>query len=56
VYKIICFAHVNNLMGQTEGDFEKGQAQGSLTALRILSQTTAAWKGSLRSQDRTNGV
>jgi uridine phosphorylase len=46
-YKIICFAHVTNQMGQTEGDFEKGQAQGSLTALRILSQTTAAWKGSL---------
>jgi uridine phosphorylase len=43
-YKIICFAHVTNQMGQSEGDFEKGQAQGSLTALRILSQTTAAWR------------
>ena len=43
-YEIICFAHVTNQMGQTEGDFEKGQAQGSLTALRILSQTVAAWK------------
>jgi uridine phosphorylase len=46
-YKIICFAHVTNQMGQSEGDFEKGQAQGSITALRILSQATAAWKGSL---------
>jgi uridine phosphorylase len=43
-YEIICFAHVTNQMGQTEGDFEKGQAQGSLTALRILSQTVAACK------------
>ena len=43
-YKIICFAHVTNQMGQSECDFEKGQAQGSLTALRILSQTTAAWR------------
>ncbi len=43
-YEIVCFAHVTNQMGQTEGDFEKGQAQGSLTALRILSQTVAAWK------------
>jgi uridine phosphorylase len=45
-YKIICFAHVTNQMGQTEGDFEKGQAQGSFTALRILTQTARAWKGS----------
>jgi len=43
-YKIICFAHVTNQMGQSEGDFEKGQAHGSLTALRILIQTTAAWR------------
>jgi uridine phosphorylase len=46
-YKIICFAHVTNQMGQTEGDFEKGQAQGSFTALRILTQTATAWKGSV---------
>jgi len=45
-YKIICFAHVTNQMGQTEGDFEKGQAQGSFTALYILTQTAAAWIGS----------
>jgi uridine phosphorylase len=45
-YEIICFAHVTNQMGQAEGDFEKGQAQGSLTALRILTQTATAWKGS----------
>jgi uridine phosphorylase len=45
-YKIICFAHVTNQMGQTEGDFEKGQEQGSLTALRILTQTATAWKDS----------
>jgi uridine phosphorylase len=45
-YRIICFAHVTNQMGQTEGDFEKGQAQGSFTALRILTQTARAWKGS----------
>ena len=43
-YKIICFAHVTNQMGQTEGDFEKGQSQGSITALRILTQTATACK------------
>ena len=55
-YKIICFAHVTNQMGQTEGDFEKGQEQGSATTLRILSQTTSAWKNSLSSQDYTTGI
>src|SRR5215472_2095964 len=38
-YQIICFAHVTNQMGQTEGDFEKGEASGSETALSVLSQT-----------------
>src|SRR5207244_4200174 len=27
-YEVICFAHVTNQMGQTEGDFEKGVEQG----------------------------
>jgi uridine phosphorylase len=40
---IICFAHVTNQMGQSEGDFEKGQAQGSATALQVLSQTVRAF-------------
>ena len=50
-YKIICFAHVTNQMGRTEGDFEKGQAQGSLTALRILSRTATAWKALIIKSD-----
>ncbi len=40
---IICFAHVTNQMGQTEGDFEKGEASGSETALHIISQTARLW-------------
>jgi hypothetical protein len=35
-YQIICFAHVTNQTGQTEGDFEKGVASGSETALVAL--------------------
>ena len=42
-YQIICFAHVTNQMGQTERDFEKGEAAGSQTALQVLSQTARAW-------------
>ena len=41
---VICFALVTNRMGQTEGDFEKGHAQGSLTALQVLRQTVSAWR------------
>ena len=37
--QIICFAHVTNQMGQSEGDFEKGEASGSATALYVVSQT-----------------
>lgn len=40
---IICFAHVTNQMGLTEGDFEKGLAQGSITALHVLHQAASAW-------------
>jgi len=43
---IVCFAHVTNQMAQTEGDFEKGQAQGSITALQIISQTAKVWNSS----------
>lgn len=39
---IICFAHVTNTMGQQSGDdFEKGEAGGSGTALRVVE---AAWR------------
>lgn len=41
---LICFAQVTNQMGQTEGDFEKGQAQGSITALQVLRQTVRIWQ------------
>jgi uridine phosphorylase len=34
---VICFAHVTNQMGQTEGDFEKGEADGTADALAVIS-------------------
>ncbi len=40
---ICCFAHITNQMGQTEGDFEKGAAQGSLAALAVVERAAAAW-------------
>ena len=33
---VICFAHVTNQMTRTEGDFEKGEHNGSTDALQVL--------------------
>ncbi len=33
---VICFAHVTNQMGQIEGDFEKGDSDGTTDALQLL--------------------
>ena len=34
--RVLCFAHVTNTMGQTEQDFEKGDADGTADALAVL--------------------
>ena len=40
---VACFAHVTNSMGQQPGaDFEKGEAEGTVTALRIIEVTATA--------------
>jgi uridine phosphorylase len=36
---VVCFAHVTNQMGRIDGDFEKGEANGSAAALRIVRKT-----------------
>jgi uridine phosphorylase len=33
---VLCFAHVTNQMGRTDGDFEKGEANGARDALRLV--------------------
>lgn len=33
---VICFAHVTNQMASVEGDFEKGEHNGSKDALQVL--------------------
>ena len=42
---VICFAHVTNQMGKVEGDFEKGEEDGSRTALQLIAATALAWQG-----------
>ena len=36
---VICFAHVTNQMGLIEGDFEKGEADGTADALTIVTRS-----------------
>ncbi len=40
---VVCFAHVTNQMGISEGDFEKGEADGSKDALEVISSVSRAW-------------
>jgi uridine phosphorylase len=39
---VICFAHVTNQMARIEGDFEKGEADGSIDALAVIVAATRA--------------
>jgi uridine phosphorylase len=39
---VLCLAHVTNTMGQTGRDFEKGEADGTADALRVLEALAAA--------------
>jgi Phosphorylase superfamily len=38
-YAVVCFAHVTNQMGQTDLDFEKGDASGAPDALLVIEAT-----------------
>ena len=40
--QVLCLAHVTNAMGQAERDFEKGEADGTADALRVLEAIVAA--------------
>lgn len=40
--QVICFAHVTNQMGQSEGDFEKGENDGVTDALNLITALVGA--------------
>ena len=44
---VVCFALVTNTMGQQTGDFEKGEAEGSLLALRIVAAAAGDFSSGL---------
>jgi uridine phosphorylase len=39
---VLCLAHVTNTMGQAERDFEKGESDGTVDALRVLDAIVKA--------------
>lgn len=39
---VLCFAHVTNQMAQIEGDFEKGEQDGSRTSLDVIAAAAQA--------------
>ena len=42
---VLCLAHVTNTMGLADGDFEKGDADGSTAALRVIAALARAVVG-----------
>jgi uridine phosphorylase len=42
---VLCFAHVTNQMALVEGDFEKGEADGTVDALAVIAAVVRAWRG-----------
>jgi len=41
---VVCFAHITNRMGAIEGDFEKGEADGSLVSLELIQRVVDRWR------------
>jgi purine-nucleoside phosphorylase len=41
---VLCFAHVTNQMAVVEGDFEKGEADGSAASLSVIVAAASAWR------------
>jgi uridine phosphorylase len=40
---VLCFAHVTNQMATVTGDFEKGEADGTIDALALIAAAVRAW-------------
>ena len=47
---VLCIAHVTNRMAVSEGDFEKGEADGVLASLRVIETAARAWRDSAQTE------
>jgi uridine phosphorylase len=53
---VLCFAHVTNQMAVVEGDFEKGDADGSAASLSVIVAAAVAWRDlAARERGRADG-
>jgi uridine phosphorylase len=43
-HSVLCLAHVTNSMGQAGDDFEKGEAEGSVSSLAVLAAIAGAFR------------
>jgi uridine phosphorylase len=41
---VLCFAHVTNRMAVVEGDFEKGEGDGTAASLSVIAIAASAWR------------
>jgi purine-nucleoside phosphorylase len=41
---VVCFAHVTNQIATIVGDFEKGEADGTVDALGVIAAAVSAWR------------
>jgi hypothetical protein len=41
---VLCLAHVTNCMAKSEGDFGKGEAEGSVAVLGLLGRIAGDWR------------
>lgn len=44
---VLCFAHVTNSMARSEGDFEKGDADGTIATLAVIAAAAQGWLSSV---------
>jgi len=42
--RVLCLAHVTNCMARSEGDFEKGEAEGTVAVLGLLGRIAEEWR------------
>jgi hypothetical protein len=53
---VLCFAHVTNQLAVVEGDFEKGEADGSSASLNVIMAAASAWRDlAARERSRADG-
>jgi uridine phosphorylase len=41
---VLCVAHITNQMASVEGDFERGEADGAVGSLRLISLVASRWR------------